>query len=226
VIILAALVMAVAVFIAMTPPGRLPKRMKQRSSARNLAPIAIGIGAFGAFIMFEGWFGLVCAIAIVIGVPRLVNDLRRRQQLGSQVLLARQVPQIADMLAAALAAGVAIPNATRAVATALDQPALSAVVRAQELGADPVEAWRNAPESLRAIGHAFARSQNTGAAASSVLHGVADDARRHHRTTVEIAARTAGVRAVAPLAACFLPAFLLLGVVPVVVTLAEDFFRW
>jgi hypothetical protein len=39
---------------------------------------------------------------------------------------------------------------------------------------------------------------------------------------VEVAARTAGVRAVIPLVACFLPAFILLGVVPVVAGLANE----
>jgi Flp pilus assembly protein TadB len=226
VIVLAACLMALATLLAVAPSPRLPRQTPRHRSPRNLAPLAVAIAALGAFLLFEGWFGLACAILVIVGVPRLLRDVQKRQQLRGQAELARQVPHIADMLAAALAAGVAIPNATRAVALATQQPALKAVVRAQELGADPVEAWRGAPESLRPIGDAFARSVHTGAAASVVLHGVADDARRQHRTTVEIAARVAGVRAVAPLAACFLPAFLLIGVVPVVVTLANDFFTW
>jgi Flp pilus assembly protein TadB len=224
--VIAALVMAIAVFLVITPQPRLPRRARPPQVSRNLAPIATVLAAIGVFVLFEGWFGLACAIVTVIAIPRLLAELQRREQRKTESQVARQVPQIADMLAAALAAGVSIPNATRAVAAAVGQPALNAVVRAQELGADAIESWRNAPEPLRPIGHALARSQHTGAAASAVLHGVADDARRRHRTVVEIAARTAGVRAVAPLAACFLPAFLLLGVVPIVVTLAEDFFRW
>ena len=39
----------------------------------------------------------------------------------------------------------------------------------------------------------------------------------------DAAARAAGVRAVGPLAAAFLPAFLMIGVVPVVVSLALPF---
>jgi hypothetical protein len=42
--------------------------------------------------------------------------------------------------------------------------------------------------------------------------------------TVEVAARSAGVRSVAPLAACYLPAFILLGIVPVVASMATDMF--
>ena len=62
----------------------------------------------------------------------------------------------------------------------------------------------------------------TGAPLSSVLARIAEDMRRDRQVAVEVAARSAGVKAVAPLAACFLPAFLLLGVVPVVAALASS----
>jgi hypothetical protein len=40
-----------------------------------------------------------------------------------------------------------------------------------------------------------------------------------------MAAQRVGVHAVAPLALCFLPAFVLLGIVPLVVGLAQQLFR-
>ncbi len=49
---------------------------------------------------------------------------------------------------------------------------------------------------------------------------VAEDARRVSTARAERAARRAGVLAVGPLGICFLPAFMLLGVVPAVVGLA------
>jgi hypothetical protein len=45
--------------------------------------------------------------------------------------------------------------------------------------------------------------------------------RRRHRREVEVAARSAGIRAVGPLAACFLPAFLLVGTMPVIASMGE-----
>lgn len=218
--------MALAVTLSIGPTPKLARQGAQRTPRRNVAPITIGVAAISAFVLLGGWVGLLSAVLIVIGVPRLLIEIQRREQMRSDAMVTRQVPHIADMLAAVLAAGVPIPHATQAVARATNQSALNAIVRAQQLGADPVDAWADAPRPLLPIGQALIRSQHTGAAASSLLHGVADDARRQQRTTVEIAARTAGVRAVAPLAACFLPAFLLLGVVPVVVTLAGDLFRW
>jgi hypothetical protein len=49
---------------------------------------------------------------------------------------------------------------------------------------------------------------------------VAEDQRDEARSRAEAAARAAGVRSVAPLVACFLPAFILIGIVPVVASLA------
>ena len=45
---------------------------------------------------------------------------------------------------------------------------------------------------------------------------LADDERDRARWAAEAAAQRAGVRAIGPLVVCFLPAFVLVGVVPVV----------
>jgi pilus assembly protein TadC len=46
------------------------------------------------------------------------------------------------------------------------------------------------------------------------------------RHEAEAAIGRAGIRLLAPLGACFLPAFLCLGVVPLVLGIAADVFRW
>jgi hypothetical protein len=55
-----------------------------------------------------------------------------------------------------------------------------------------------------------------------LLRALADDERDQARWAAEAAAQRAGVRAVGPLVACFLPAFVLVGVVPLVVGVAEQ----
>jgi hypothetical protein len=55
-----------------------------------------------------------------------------------------------------------------------------------------------------------------------MVAAVADDQRRRRRWSAEAAARRAGVHAVGPLVLCFLPAFVLLGVVPVVLSIAAE----
>jgi hypothetical protein len=64
----------------------------------------------------------------------------------------------------------------------------------------------------------MARSLDTGAPMADGLRLLASDLRRAHRAAVERKARGVGVRAAAPLGLCFLPAFVLVGIVPTVVS--------
>ncbi|EGD45368.1 type II secretion system protein [Nocardioidaceae bacterium Broad-1] len=62
----------------------------------------------------------------------------------------------------------------------------------------------------------MARAQATGAPVATTVERLADDLTRNARAEVEDRARSVGVKAAVPLGICLLPAFLLLGVVPVV----------
>jgi pilus assembly protein TadC len=72
------------------------------------------------------------------------------------------------------------------------------------------------PAPVRAFATALVRCAESGAAPAAVLRAVADDARAAARTAGEAAARRAAAAAVLPLGLCFLPAFVLAGVVPLV----------
>jgi Flp pilus assembly protein TadB len=124
-------------------------------------------------------------------------------------------------MSAAISAGASVHDALTVVSATVDEPLksrLEAVRASVALGAPQTLAW--APllddEALAPIASAVIRSAQTGATISIVLDAAAVDMRHAHRAQVEVAARSAGVRAVAPLALCFLPAFLLVGVVPVI----------
>jgi len=60
------------------------------------------------------------------------------------------------------------------------------------------------------------RSAESGAPLAEGLSRLAEDRRRERRTQTQVRARNVGVKAAGPLAACFLPAFMLVGVVPTV----------
>ncbi|WP_324278641.1 hypothetical protein [Blastococcus brunescens] len=62
----------------------------------------------------------------------------------------------------------------------------------------------------------------SGAAAAPALRALAADGRSAARSATEAAVRRAGVWVLAPLGLCFLPAFVCLGVVPLVLGLAGD----
>lgn len=73
--------------------------------------------------------------------------------------------------------------------------------------------------ALAAFGRAVARALDSGAPLGPALVGIAAEQRARRRSAAEAAARRVGVRAVGPLALCFLPAFVLVGVVPVVASI-------
>ncbi|MDP1878417.1 MAG: type II secretion system F family protein [Actinomycetota bacterium] len=211
--------------LAVMFPGTQPARPARRLSRPALARLSAAVAAISAFLLLGGHVGIAAALALWLGVPRLAGRLESRASRDRKARLLAQAPVLADLLAATLASGAAVDAAVGAVAGAVGEPAAGAlrpVTGALALGADPVRAWSSlaGDPALGAVADAFARSAASGASLASVLARVADDARREHAAAVEVAARSAGVRAVLPLAACFLPAFLLLGVVPVVAALA------
>jgi len=161
---------------------------------------------------------------------RDASDQRwKGRRLDSRLQIVAQAPVIADLLSAAIAAGASVPDALDVVIAAIDEPArsrLQSVRASTQLGAPATIAWADLldDDALAPIAGAIIRSARTGASIASVLDAAAVDMRQAHRAQVEVAARSAGVRSVAPLALCFLPAYLLVGVVPVVAGFARSLF--
>ena len=207
-------------------PGPSPSTTRSPGgSPRTMSWLAAALAAVGGFLVFGGAVGLVLAVACLAVVPRVAGSLETRADRQHRDALARQGPALADLLAATVAAGSHMAAALASVSDAIGEPARSAVqpVRAAlDLGADAETAWQALADDpvLGAMCAAVVRSARTGAPLAAMLARIADDLRRERRIAVEVAAQAAGVRAVVPLAACFLPAFLLLGVVPVVAALA------
>ncbi len=167
---------------------------------------------------------MVLGLALAFGLPRGLSRLESGADRHRRERLVAQAPEVVDLLAACLASGAPVDAAAQAVADAVGEPVaepLRGLVASLRLGADPAVAWRTLTQTpgLRPMAVAVARSVDSGAPLATVLPRVADDLRRRARAEVQVAAEQAGVRAVAPLAACFLPAFLLLGVVPVIASL-------
>ena len=179
---------------------------------------AVGIG---------GVLGLVAGAAVAAAVVVLarrrepVETRRRRERLIADL------PFAAEMLAACLRAGQPTRAAVEAVAEAMGGPLgenLAGGGRRLMLGADPEEAWAvaAAEPALAPLARAMTRAALSGAPVADVLTRLSADARQEARALSAAAARKVGVLAVAPLGLCFLPAFVCLGIVPVVVGLASQ----
>ncbi|MEI7055240.1 type II secretion system F family protein [Nocardioides sp. CCNWLW239] len=157
--------------------------------------------------------GVACWLAIGRVEPA---DVRREREAAKA-----ELPALVRLLSAALASGAAPAEALVAVAAALPGPAAARLLPAASrlhLGADPEKTWRTLVDdpALAPLGRALARAQATGAPVATTVERLADDLTRNARAEVEDRARAVGVKAAVPLGICLLPAFLLLGVVPVV----------
>lgn len=188
--------------------------------------LLVAVMVVGLTVVAGGLAAVICGVA----ATALVLPVHRRRAVAARTsaALARDVTRAAGLLAACLEAGAAPSEAVLAVAGVQDGPGAQLLRQAGcalRLGVDPATAW--APATAHGgpagrLGRAFVRAAESGAPLAATVAALADDERERARWAAEAAARRAGVRAIGPLAACFLPAFLLLGVVPVVASVAAD----
>ncbi len=130
------------------------------------------------------------------------------------------------LLDAAISAGAPVPRALQAVGTAVGGPVgdtLATVGGRLVLGASWPEAVAAAPSRLRDQLDPLGTAWSTGAAPGPLLHQAAARLVRDRHDLTRVAAARLGVRLVLPLGLCLLPSFVLLGLVPVVLSLAGAF---
>jgi pilus assembly protein TadC len=212
---------------------------------RAVSPRRVGIGyGAGAFVrhvcattigvltawLVGGWSGLAAGIAAMGIVGWLLPRCAPFAGEGERLRAAGEMPVAVDLLAAALRAGVPPERAARVVGEALGGPIgarLLASADALLVGEQPALAWANLgdlPGADRLV-RAAVRSSDSGAALAGALERVAGDLRAARGAAAEAAAHRVGVLVVLPLGLCFLPAFLLAGVVPVVVAVLGEVLR-
>lgn len=158
------------------------------------------------------------------------DPLAQRRVRGADPLA---VASSLDVLAVCLTAGMAVSSAAAATAPSAP-PNLAAVLRRAAdllaLGADPAVAWSTPPDlpagpvdpQIDAVLRLARRSAASGSALASGVAELADQCRQDAAHTAAAAAERAGVLIAGPLGLCFLPAFVCLGLVPVVAGLAGN----
>ncbi|HSU46850.1 MAG TPA: type II secretion system F family protein [Arthrobacter sp.] len=133
-----------------------------------------------------------------------------------------------ELVAAMLDAGAGIGRALELVAgSAAPQyrESLRPVVSALAIGADWETAWRSSAVRLPQIlelRDALGFAAVTGAPSSAILYAQAARLRRERFRAAEKRAASLGVKLVVPLGLCSLPAFICLGVVPVLLALVPS----
>ena len=221
---------ALAALLAVPPRPRPQRGPVQESRPRHAdrAPLlrarpALVVLAFvGAWVLVGGAVGAVAGLAATVVAWRVLGRAespavrRRREELE------RDLPTAVHLLGACLAAGTPVSGALEVVADALPGAVadeLLVVRHRLALGGDPVEVWRSLAghAELGPLGRTLARAHQSGASVCTAVEGLAADLTARSRARTDALARSVEVRAAAPLGACFLPGFVLLGVVPMVV---------
>ncbi len=182
------------------------------------------------------------AAAAVVGLADHGRAARRWRHLGPRRLAASRVtgrgglPEdpgvglrdpvlmlelIGAMLDAGSGLGRSLELVARHTAPGLGRP-LGPVVSALAIGADWETAWRSShalPSQLLALRDALGFAALTGVPSSAILYAQAARLRREHFRAAEQRAAALGVKLVIPLGLCSLPAFVCLGIVPVVLAM-------
>ncbi|MEV0228513.1 type II secretion system F family protein [Nonomuraea sp. NPDC050786] len=224
-------------------PPRTPHPETQRAQIKNEEPshpawlnsrppritrktiiTAAGTGLILA-LLIGGLAGILAGILITPPVAIFLHKKQPQQSHRERRQIAADLPFAADLMTACLLAGRPVSAATDIAADAIGGPLgrrLKWVSTQLRLGADPEPTWGTLAKdpSTAQLSRAMSRAAQSGAPVADVLTRLADDAREAARAASVAAARSVGVKAVAPLGLCFLPAFVLLGIVPVIAGLA------
>lgn len=149
---------------------------------------------------------------------------RRREGRASPDTL-HDLPHLVGLVALAVRSGAPVTHAVELACDALPCPGaapLRAAAAAVHRGADPETTWSGLDDvdGLASVGRALARSARTGASVVRTLEVLADDLADERRAGHEDQARSVGVKAAIPLGVCLLPAFVLLGIVPLIAGMA------
>jgi pilus assembly protein TadC len=204
------------------------RRKAVEASAPRRRWLLAGGAAAAVGLLIGGAAGLVAAGVVAVGGERMLRRSAPDEGTEIRKALLRDLPGACDLIGVCLGAGVPVAGALTAVGDAVPGPLgaqLRTVAALYRLGAEPRRAWADVPVELAGLGRVLVRAGESGATVAPALRSLAADSRAAERLDAEAAVRRAGVWVLAPLGACFLPAFLCLGVVPLVLGIASDVFR-
>jgi Type II secretion system (T2SS), protein F len=216
-------------------PGRASAGRHRTEAARRRLGLPATAGVATALVLpvLAGRIGLLLAIPAGLGV--LAGS--RRLAAGARPPFDRQAMAfLLDLLAAVLRAGAPTDQAIEAVALTVREygggplarvmEPLSVVGRLLRLGTEPQLAWSmldQLPE-LAPVAAAGRRCAHSGARLAGALVDTAEQLRAEHTQLALLRAQRTGVWALLPLGCCFLPAFVCIGIVPVVLGVAGQVF--
>jgi pilus assembly protein TadC len=223
---LVAIVAGLAVWCAIPP--RADRRCRALFVRRRGEPTLDPILAVTVLVPLAAWVALgpmMGALVALVATPaarHVVGGLETAASRQRSARLAEQLPTALDLMVATLDAGRPPSAAFALVAEVTSAPLgdeLTLVGSRLAVGGDPHAVWAHLAGDavLGPLGRAFRRAATSGMPVARVVASVADEMRRERRAARRERSRRVGVRTAAPLGACFLPAFFLVGIVPTII---------
>lgn len=190
--------------------------------------LGLAAGAVGYLIVGSGYRAVAAGVMIGVGAIVLASHLAEADERRRVRHLRGQLPECLTLMAAALAAGLPISAAARHLSTIMPAPSaqvLGRVTARLDLGYDEALAWQvlTTDPVWGPVARDLSRAASSGAGVVGLVEAHAREAGDDDRGRRLADARSMGVRAVLPLVGCFLPAFLLVGVVPIVASLLGSY---
>ncbi|MET8325117.1 type II secretion system F family protein [Streptomyces sp. NPDC005181] len=208
-------------------PGK--RRRRQSVSGARAKELAAPLSAVVAgWILVGGPWGCATGLAAAYGTWRWQRTRHRRRPgvpAAEVAETAQQLPLAADLLAACISAKAGPREAAEAVGESLGGPVGERLARTAaeiRLGGEPAVSWGRFGEipGAGALARCLERAGSTGAPAAEPVSRLAEAMRAERSSAAVARAQRASVLITAPVGLCFLPAFLAVGVAPVVIGLA------
>lgn len=200
-------------------PVRAPQ--PAAGGAPRLRLPAAGLAAAGVALLVPPPLGWVASAGAAAAAWWWITAAESTEVVRRRAEVAQQLPDVVRLLAMALRTGIPLEDAVDQIARARPgsaAQALTPVAHRLRMGLSGAEAWHGVRDdpSLARLGRAVSRSAESGAPIAAVVARLADQLAVERAVRATDRAHTVGVRAAVPLGLCLLPAFLLLGIVPVV----------
>ena len=194
--------------------------------------VLLGIAglALAPVLATAGTVGILAAVVVPVAAARLPDVARGRTEGRRRAAVATAVPELLDLVAVTVSAGLSPWSALDRVPDVVSGPLREEMARARRevaLGSG----WRSAiagvadrtgAREIRRLAIELDRAERLGSPVSRRLRGLARDVRGERRAAREERARRAPVQMLFPLVFLILPAFVLAAVVPALLVATRD----
>lgn len=181
--------------------------------------------ALAVATVVAGWIGIGGVIGVIVGSAAAVGIVLTARAGAPRTTAAPDVvPVVVELLAGCLDAGLTMPDSLDTASVAGDPVtthACLAAAAALRRGAPADEAWQSwtVDPWLEPVARATRRTTQSGASVAEELRRIAARLRSRRQARLQQRVQQASIWVVLPLGLFFLPAFVLLAVVPIVIGL-------